>query len=1032
MNTVDRATAAGAGRRPQAPMASAAWATRPPRPATPGSPGAAAAGEASVNRAALREREWLASKLEAPLQHVAAPPPLHDFSHDDDDAFDRVLAKSGVPGRRLLRLPADVAPQHALACENEPEGPRTNPDSVEKVLEERGGLLVYRCTFQDLPPCTPAAVTQRLDRQRADAAPGQENPTALRQFYAPESPDDTVLVFESRFESGNLHSAHQVAPFEYDLKLSTDTNTNGHTQWFYFSVSNTRKGIPYKFNITNMLKPDSLYNHGLKPLMYSLKRQREESTGWHRTGEQILYYANRISAARKRGTCCYTLTFTVTFAHDHDTCYLSHCYPYTYCDLQTFLDQLELNPECRSYVRRKVLCETEAGNKCDVLTITSRSGDESEMKKRKGVIISARVHPGETNASWMMKGCIDFLLSDAEEARALRRKFVFKIVPMLCPDGVINGNYRCGIAGHDMNRRWAKPHPKQHSPIFHMKLMIEEMMQDRQVVLFCDLHGHSRKKNVFLYGCDARFWNRKSSSAAAPVPLSERVFPMLMDEKSQSFAFRGCRFKVQKSKSSTGRVVCWRQMGIHNSYTVEASFCSSDSGDKVGLHFDIPELERVGKCLCLTILEQFGGANQDALLERVQSEPLPQVDDGDSDSDDSSSDDEVVPVKTPSKTKSSRSTNNARSPERPSSVAETREKDAIKEPVQTITVQSSRRLQPRAKCARTTYRTGSHRRPTLSARARTAEPRSSDSMTAHAFKDKLRDWDVIPRVHVSRETLASPALRESLTNVAQSGGSLGSLDSNPTITPEEPRSMLRMAAVHAEEKAETLRDKKTILQGHFQRRAKEVGSDYFDTWSSHVCKVAHTHIYTHARCAFRHEGICVLCLVRTIVCIHVPPLSRCTRHATGTHPVTVAQTYRLATKCDGWRALHGQTGKTIKWALFRACMICNGLLKRRVLKRKHPTRPFTRCFSQRIFQKRKRVQPCAVLSAHSHPAKTSSTFDHPALASLRLRLTWAAPRAGAEPSGRLPPTEAAAERWDYSGTCDSAFPPQTCAVPPQT
>ena len=73
MNTVDRATAAGAGRRPQAPMASAAWATRPPRPATPGSPGAAAAGEASVNRAALREREWLASKLEAPLQHVAAP-----------------------------------------------------------------------------------------------------------------------------------------------------------------------------------------------------------------------------------------------------------------------------------------------------------------------------------------------------------------------------------------------------------------------------------------------------------------------------------------------------------------------------------------------------------------------------------------------------------------------------------------------------------------------------------------------------------------------------------------------------------------------------------------------------------------------------------------------------------------------------------------------------------------------------------------------------------------------------------------------
>jgi murein tripeptide amidase MpaA len=46
-----------------------------------------------------------------------------------------------------------------------------------------------------------------------------------------------------------------------------------------------------------------------------------------------------------------------------------------------------------------------------------------------------------------MKGIIDFLVSSAPEARVLRENFVFKIVPMLNPDGVINGNYRCSLVG---------------------------------------------------------------------------------------------------------------------------------------------------------------------------------------------------------------------------------------------------------------------------------------------------------------------------------------------------------------------------------------------------------------------------------------------------------------------------------------------------------------------------------------------------------------------------------------------------------
>ena len=65
------------------------------------------------------------------------------------------------------------------------------------------------------------------------------------------------------------------------------------------------------------------------------------------------------------------------------------------------------------------------------------------------------MHPGESNSSFVMKGILDFLTSNTNpEAAALRRAFVFKIVPMINIDGVIYGNYRCSLSGFDLNRTW--------------------------------------------------------------------------------------------------------------------------------------------------------------------------------------------------------------------------------------------------------------------------------------------------------------------------------------------------------------------------------------------------------------------------------------------------------------------------------------------------------------------------------------------------------------------------------------------------
>ena len=80
-----------------------------------------------------------------------------------------------------------------------------------------------------------------------------------------------------------------------------------------------------------------------------------------------------------------------------------------------------------------------------------------------------------------MEGLIEFILSDELEARNLRSNYVFKIIPMLNPDGVIVGNYRCSLSGLDLNRQWQAPSIKLAPEIYAMKEMVKKTLECREI-----------------------------------------------------------------------------------------------------------------------------------------------------------------------------------------------------------------------------------------------------------------------------------------------------------------------------------------------------------------------------------------------------------------------------------------------------------------------------------------------------------------------------------------------------------------------
>lgn len=150
---------------------------------------------------------------------------------------------------------------------------------------------------------------------------------------------------------------------------------------------------------------------------------------------------------------------------DDDKLSFAFTYPYSYATLQSDLAAIvdshannSKNDSEAIFCQRELITESCEKRRIDLLTITSMEGMTQQREplmpnlfpdsikpdyqrppvfpNKEVIFVSCRVHPGEVPAQHTFKGILQLLMDPEDKcARALRARYVFKLIPMLNPDG---------------------------------------------------------------------------------------------------------------------------------------------------------------------------------------------------------------------------------------------------------------------------------------------------------------------------------------------------------------------------------------------------------------------------------------------------------------------------------------------------------------------------------------------------------------------------------------------------------------------
>ena len=130
-----------------------------------------------------------------------------------------------------------------------------------------------------------------------------------------------------------------------------------------------------------------------------------------------------------------------------------------------------------------------------------------------------------------------------------------------------------------------------------IKELVRELtsISDQKVLAFIDLHGHSRKKSVFIYGPYFPLHSERY--------LRMRILPKLLSERTNMFRYFACKFRNERSKRKAARLILCKEFNLMNSFTCEASFHGYMDEERRTVEFLTSHYLKMGRILGSTFYE---------------------------------------------------------------------------------------------------------------------------------------------------------------------------------------------------------------------------------------------------------------------------------------------------------------------------------------------------------------------------------------------------------------------------------------------